>query len=99
LRAFVENREGLPLSEGARNATLDRIYDFTGTGRVRLRRLRRTRRVWAAAASVLVLQSLSLYWVSERRYLRASTSISPLAEIGPGGNRAILSLPDGRNIE
>ncbi|KAA0993310.1 FecR family protein [Dyadobacter aurulentus] len=53
-----------------------------------------------AAASILIIAGFSLYWLSNRPAKTPEVAVTgrQVTDIPPGGNRAMLSLSDGRQI-
>jgi transmembrane sensor len=56
----------------------------------------------AAAAVILILGSIVIYYMSNRKLDQKTTETAPIAEqvqdIAPGGNKAVLTLEDGSTI-
>lgn len=95
LRAYEENKDRVALPADARDGVLAAIYRFTSPRR-RERRLPRIR--MAVAASIVVLLSLGVYvYIHQQSSVGSSESIQ-VVDIEPGGNKAVLTLADGRSI-
>jgi ferric-dicitrate binding protein FerR (iron transport regulator) len=63
----------------------------------------KVRSLWwlrAAAASVLIVGGLALYWLEGRPRKKAELAVAPtqVTDIPPGGNRAVLAFSDGRKV-
>lgn len=56
-------------------------------------------KVTAVAATILVLLSIGLYLAPDQLHRNESVATLEPENILPGGNRAILTLPDGRSVD
>jgi transmembrane sensor len=82
-------------------AELRRRLELTGEAPVVRMRLRRNRAVYAAACILFIAIGTGVWWIQRQRsgtIAARQTTATQTGDIGPGGNKAVLTLADGRKI-